>query len=251
MRTGCRLRTAAVPRLPQVRLRRSRPRRLSRPQPGDQPVLGGRRGGLRRPGLQAADRLDQPSPELPAARAGCCYSSGGRYYRFRDTAFPERGGLARVEADYTTGSDDVRCFRYSAELQRFFTLFFRNRILGIRARLDRAHGLGDGIVPYSDLPGLGGDQRLRGYRRGFFRGAGSLLLSAEYRYPVWDTCNAFLFREEGQVFDRYGDLEAGRFEHGYGAGISVRTERDFLFGAYVARSREEKALTGFLVEKEF
>ena len=178
--------------------------------------------------------------------------SGGRYYRFRDTAFPGRGGLARVEADYTTGSGDVRYFRYSAEFQRFFTLFFRNRILGIRARLDRAHGLGDGsIVPYSDLPGLGGDQRLRGYRRGFFRGAGSLLLSAEYRYPVWDTCNAFLFREEGQVFDRYGDLEAGRFEHGYGAGISVRTERDFLFGAYVARSREEKALTGFLVEKEF
>ena len=175
-----------------------------------------------------------------------------RYYSFRDTAFPEHGGLARVEADFVTGSDDARYLRYSAELQRFFTLFFRNRILGIRARLDRTHPLGDGaIVPYSDLPDLGGGDRLRGYRRGFFRGAGSLLLSAEYRYPIWDTWNAFLFWEEGQVFDNYGDLDAGGFEHSYGAGISVRTERSFLFGVRIARSRQEKALTGFSLEKEF
>ena len=175
-----------------------------------------------------------------------------RYYSFRDTAFPEHGGFARVEADCVTGSDDVRYFRYTAELQRFFTLFFRDRILGIRARLDRAHALGDGrIVPYSDMPDLGGGDRLRGYRRGFFRGVGSLLLSAEYRYPIWDTWNAFLFLEEGQVFDRYGDIEPGRFEYSYGAGISVRTERAFLFGVRIARSRQEKALTGFSLEKEF
>lgn len=175
-----------------------------------------------------------------------------RYYSFRDTAFPEQGGLARVEADYATGSDDVRYFRYSAELQRFFTLFFRNRILGVRARLDRTHALGEGsIVPYSDMPALGGGDRLRGYRRGFFRGAGSLLLSAEYRYPIWDTWNALLFWEEGQVFDRYGDIEPGGFEYSCGAGISVRTERSFLFGVRIARSRQEKALTGFSLEKEF
>ncbi len=175
-----------------------------------------------------------------------------RYYSFRDTAFPEHGGLARIEADYATGSNDVRYFRYSAELQRFFTLFFRNRILGVRARLEKAHALGDGsLIPYSDLPTLGGDGQLRGYRRGFFRDKGSLLLSAEYRYPIWDTWNAVLFWDEGQVFDRYGDLEAGGFEYSFGAGISVRTERSFLFGLRIAHSKEEKALTGFSLEKEF
>ena len=175
-----------------------------------------------------------------------------RYYSFRDTAFPEDGGLARIEADYAAGSEDVRYFRYTAELQRFFTLFFRNRILGIRARLEKAHALGDGsLIPYSDLPNLGGGQRLRGYRRGFFRDRGSLLFSAEYRYPIWDTWNAVLFWDEGQVFGKYGDLEPGGFAYSYGAGISVRTERSFLFGVRIARSREEKALTGFSLEKEF
>ena len=145
-----------------------------------------------------------------------------------------------------------RYLRYAAELQRFFTLFYNNRILGIRARLENTHALGEGsLVPYSDMPALGGSQRLRGYRRGFFRDKGSLLLSAEYRYPIWDTWNAFLFWEEGQVFDSYGDLEAGRFEYGFGAGISVRTERALLFGVRIARSQEEKALTGFSLEKEF
>ena len=178
--------------------------------------------------------------------------AGDRYYSFRDTAFPEHGGLAGIEADYVAGSGDVRYLRYAAEVHRFFTLLYRDRILGLRVRLENTHALGeDSLVPYSDMPVLGGGQRLRGYRRGFFRGEGSLLLSAEYRYPIWDTWNAFLFWDEGQVFERYGDLEAGRFQYSFGAGVSVRTESAFLFGLRIARSEEEKALTGFSLEKEF
>ena len=178
--------------------------------------------------------------------------SGDRYYSFRDTAFPERGGLAQVEAGYTVGSRDVRYFRYAAEVQRFFTLFYSNRILALRARLEKAHPLGDdSMVPYSELTTLGGGQRLRGYRRGFFRGEGSLLLSAEYRYPIWDTWNAFLFWDEGQVFDAYDALGVDQFEYSYGAGISVRTERAFLCGVRIARSEAEAGLVGFSLEKEF
>ena len=122
----------------------------------------------------------------------------------------------------------------------------------MRARLDKAHALGDdSIIPYSDLTTLGGTHRLRGYRRGSFRGEGSLLLSAEYRYPIWDTWNAFLFWDEGQAFDQYEDLGLNQLEYSYGAGISVRTERAFLFGLRIARSHEEEALTGFSLEKEF
>ena len=175
-----------------------------------------------------------------------------RYYRFRDRAFPERGGLIQVEADYTTGSREVRYYRYAAEVQRFFTLFYRNRILAFRARLEQAHPLGDdSLIPYSELTTLGGGQRLRGYRRGFFRGEGSLLFSAEYRYPIWDTWSAFLFWDEGQVFDAYDALEMDRFEYSYGAGIIVRTEGAFLCGVRIARSEEEAALVGFSLRQEF
>ena len=175
-----------------------------------------------------------------------------RYYSFRDTSYPERGGLIRIEADCVLGSGDVRYFRYGAEFQRFFTLFWRNRILALRARLDKAHALGDdSFIPYPDQPALGGSRRLRGYRRGFFRGEGSLLFSAEYRYPIWDTWNAFLFLDEGQVFDKYADLGTGGFQYGFGAGISVRTERAFLLGLRIARSEEERALTSVSLAKEF
>ena len=126
-----------------------------------------------------------------------------QYYSLRDIAFPEHGNLIQVETDYVTGSDDVRFLRYAADAQRFFTLFYINRILGLRVRLEKAHALGDdSIIPYSDLTTLGGSQRLRGYKRGSFRGEGSLLLSAEYRYPIWDTWNAFLFWGRGPGLQR-------------------------------------------------
>ena len=176
-----------------------------------------------------------------------------RYYSFRDTAFPEHGGLARVEADYATGSDGVRYHPLLGGgsallhpvLQEPHPRYPGPARQGARPRGRQHRPLRRHARPRVEV------ERLRGYRRGFFRGAGSLLLSAEYRYPIWDTWNALLFWEEGQVFDRYGDIEAGRFEHSYGAGISVRTDRSFLFGVRIARSREEKALTGFSLEKEF
>jgi len=175
-----------------------------------------------------------------------------QYYSFRDISYPERGGLLQVEADFVTGSEEVRFWRLTAEGQRFFTLFWRDRILGFRGRLEKVHRIGeDGIVPYADLPTLGGSRRMRGYKRGSFRGEGALLFSAEYRYPIWDTWNAFLFWDEGQVFDEYDQIETEEFHSCFGAGISIRTEEAFLVSFRIGHSEEEKALVGFSLEQEF
>ena len=77
------------------------------------------------------------------------------------------------------------------------------------------------------------------------RGAGALLLSAEYRYPIWDTWNAYLFWDEGQIFDEYGDIETDGFRTSYGAGISLRTEQAFLIGLSLAHSADQ----GLQIEK--
>ena len=167
-----------------------------------------------------------------------------RYYRFRDTAFPERGGLIQVEADYTAGSRDVRYVRYIAGSRdiRYVPLRRGDPAL-LHPLLQQSHTRSQGQTREGACsrgrrrgPLFGADHARRrsagcgGTRRGFFRGEGSLLLSAEYRYPVWDTWNAFLFWDEGQVFDAYDALEMDRFEYSCGAGISVRTERAFLCG---------------------
>ena len=121
----------------------------------------------------------------------------------------------------------------------------------MRARLDKVTPLGDGIVPYTDLPVLGGSQRLRGYKRASFRAEGALLLSAEYRWPVWDTWNAYIFWDEGHPFNDFGDIEGDGFRSSFGAGLSIRTEAALLLGLRVAHSAREDALFGFTLEQEF
>jgi len=98
---------------------------------------------------------------------------------------------------------------------------------------------------------LGGSQRLRGYERGAFRGEGALLLSAEYRYPIWDTWHAYLFWDEGQIFNKYDEVEVGRFRSSFGGGVNLRTEEAFLIGFRIGHSKERKALVGFSLEQEF
>lgn len=78
-----------------------------------------------------------------------------------------------------SGSDDVGFTRLGAELQRYQTLFWKERVLAVRVRLDKVFPDDDGFAPY-DLPTLGGSTRLRGYKRGTYRGEGALLLAAEF-----------------------------------------------------------------------
>jgi hypothetical protein len=176
---------------------------------------------------------------------------GELYHSFRNLSYPEGGGLLLVGGEVAWGEERTRFARLEAEAQRFFTLFWRERILALRARLDRVVALDSGRIPFADLPALGGSQRLRGYHRGSLRGEGALLLSAEYRYPIWDTWNAFLFWDEGQVFDEYGQVALDRFRTAYGAGVALRTSQALILSLRVGHSNREPALAGFSLEQEF
>ena len=175
----------------------------------------------------------------------------GLYHSFRDVYYPEGGGLAELTFDVARGGDDVQFSRLGAEVQRFRKLFWKERVLAARARLDKIFVGDDGVAPYADLPTLGGGQRLRGYHRGTYRGEGALLLALEYRWPVWDTWNAALFWEEGQVFDDFGDLQADGFGSSIGAALTMRTETAFLLGLRLAHSARADLLLGFALEQEF
>lgn len=175
---------------------------------------------------------------------------GGLYHSFRNIAYPEGGGLAEISFDIARG-DDVEFSRLGAEVQRFHTLFWKERVLAVRARLDKVFQATDGLAPYGDLPTLGGSTRLRGYKRGTFRGEGALLLAAEYRWPVWDTWNASLFWEEGHVFDDFDDIQSDTFASSVGIGLTMRSERAYLLGLRLAHSARNDVLLGFSLEHEF
>ena len=178
--------------------------------------------------------------------------SDGLYHSHRDLGYPERGGILSAEGELFSGSKGVRFYRISAEIQRFVTLFWRDRILAVRVRAEKVRSVGDGRwIPYTDLLTLGGNTSTRGYERGYFRGQGALLVSAEYRYPIWDTWNAFVFLDESNIFDHFADIDSEGFRSSYGGGISLRTEYGLLGKVQIAHSAEKAALIGFTFEQDF
>lgn len=174
-----------------------------------------------------------------------------RYYFYRDLGYPERGGFALARAEVATSTEGVKFYRLGAELAHYLTLFWQDRILALRASMDKVTSWGNGYVPYTDLVQMGGNEIMRGYERGYFRGQGSLVLQAEYRYPIWDTWNAFLFWDEGQNFDHYADLTWGQFHSCWGGGISFRTELGLLGKIKIGHSSAEKMLIGFTFRQAF
>ncbi|MCZ6632981.1 MAG: BamA/TamA family outer membrane protein, partial [bacterium] len=176
---------------------------------------------------------------------------GDLYYFHRDLGYPERGGLVALEGEWVSGSNDIRYYRIAAEVQRFLTLFWQNRILAFRGRLEKMRRIGDGYVPYTELVQLGGATQYRGYRRGFFRGQGGMIFNVEYRYPIWDTWNVFLFWDEGQIFDHFDQLAWDRFQTAWGGGISFRTQVGLLGKFQAGHSAAEKLLVGFAITQEF
>ena len=175
----------------------------------------------------------------------------GRFHHYRDLSYPENGGLIELDAEFVTGSKDFQFIRMGAEVQGYLTLFWRNRILMFQAQLEKLYEFRGGEIPYTDLVQLGGSTQFRGYRRGFFRGEGSLLLNLEYRYPIWDTWNAYIFWEEGQIFDNYDQIEMDRFHTSWGGGISIRTETALLGKVFVAHSDFDKVRIGFSMGLDF
>ena len=113
--------------------------------------------------------------------------------------------------------------RLKAEYRQFVPLpvLAFDRRLALRVRYEKTHPPNGDYVPFYELSTLGGPDDLRGFVADRFREEGSLLFTAEYRYPVWDILDGVLFYDTGQVFRRYKDVDPADFHHNIGAGLRV------------------------------
>ncbi|MFQ5866100.1 MAG: BamA/TamA family outer membrane protein [bacterium] len=130
--------------------------------------------------------------------------------------------------------------RYTVEVHQFIPIPFlaKNRRLGVRAIFEKLDRLNNKQIPFYELSLLGDAATLRGFDQSRFRGRGSLLFNFEYRYPVWDTWDAVIFLDEGQVYDDLGELDIDDFHWGAGFGLRVMTATGFAFRFEVGFSRE-------------
>ncbi|MFQ5652303.1 MAG: BamA/TamA family outer membrane protein [bacterium] len=181
---------------------------------------------------------------VPGAGKTKLFSIGGTVTLNFTTGWPRTlsGPLLRLSYTYNREIDGHRFEynRYTLELQQFVPVPFlaRNRRLGIRGVFEKIDRIGDRQIPFYELSLLGDAANLRGFDQNRFRGRGSLLFNFEYRYPIWDTWDAVIFVDEGQVFDDLNDLDIGAFHTAVGAGVRIMTQRGFVLRFEVARGRE-------------
>jgi len=148
--------------------------------------------------------------------------------------------LGRAEG---IGSDPTAYTRYGGQLQKYFDLYRGSRTLALRLLVDGitgSDGLTDGKISFIDLPRLGGVEYLRGYAEGRFRDRAVALATAEYTWDLGNYLAGFLFVDTGRTVHDWHQLDndLDDLHVGFGGGIQVHTEKDFLLRAQLALSRE-------------
>ena len=160
------------------------------------------------------------------------------------------GALLKIGYDFNSEFSDAQFqfHHYFGEIQTFVSLPFlaRNRRFSARARLDKAENVAGKDIPFYALSMLGDENTLRGFDQNRFRDKGSLMFNFEYRYPIYDTFDAVIFWDEGQVFDEFEQLRLDRFHWGAGFGLRFMTTTGFLFRLEFGFSNEKtpRALLG-------
>ena len=194
----------------------------ARPTEGTQPLLG-------RPGLTTTNLV---TPRLGVMLDG----TNGRPRTHTGTALTLQLGYT-----HDLSGDRFRYGRYVAALHQYLPVFIfpKTRRLALRARLEQVHPiLGGAAVPFYQLPQLGGPRRLRGYLSDRFRDDGSVLFTAEYRYPVWSRLDALFFVDTGQVFAAFDEVAVSDFKTTFGGGFHLLSDSGLSARFEVARSVE-------------
>jgi len=149
--------------------------------------------------------------------------------------------LLRLDYTQDLNADRFRYGRYVAEVRQYLPvgIFPDSRRLVLRGRLEQTEPLFEGEdVPFFQRPSLGGQNLVRGFRFNRFQDDGSLVLNAEYRYPIWSNFDALLFVDAGQVFPKLSRVAVDRFNWSYGGGLHMLNQKGLSFRFEVAGSTE-------------
>ena len=144
-----------------------------------------------------------------------------------------------VDWHHSIDDTDYHYVNYKVELNHFLNvpLLPETRRIGLRALLERAEPISGEGVPFFEHPYLGGSDDLRGYRARRLQDRGALLLTAEYRYPIWDFADVTLFVDQGQVFKDFEDIAYNRFRTDAGFGFHLVTGGGLAFRSEFAFSK--------------
>jgi outer membrane protein assembly factor BamA len=156
---------------------------------------------------------------------------------------PSRGTHAYASFIRYSGvnrSDGLDFSQYTVDLRQYLNIW-RERIIAVRAYLQRfdANDANTRATPVYLTSTLGGKEALRGYSRGRYIDNDLAMVSFEYRYPIWDMFDAFIFLDEGRVYDNMTDEEFfADWKYSAGFGLRVWNPRTVIASFQVAWSDE-------------
>jgi hypothetical protein len=151
-------------------------------------------------------------------------------------AVPTTGWLVAAFAGRATSLENQADFwRYGGELQKFWRLAQGPRVIVTRLYAEGVTG-SRSDVPLNELPLLGGKARLRGYPADRFRDRVATLGSLEYQWDLSHWLSASTFMDAGRVHAAPDEIAFDNLRVGFGVGLSVHTNKSFLFRASVASS---------------
>ena len=153
---------------------------------------------------------------------------------------PPVGIVARVtSARYEdTGISRHDFTRIVGDVKAYVPLGRRNRVLALRLRT--SHSLADDgkEVPFYLMESLGGAKDIRGFLEYRFRDTRNFLVSAEYRWEVWNYTDFSFFFDAGKVFHDPSDFNFKDMHTGYGFGVRVSAPPNFVLRFDLANSTE-------------
>lgn len=138
------------------------------------------------------------------------------------------GGAVPKFEDYSYG-------HFGGEASVYIDLFRGTRVLVLRA-VNEAVGFADDTqIPFSDLPRLGGPNRLRGFDLDRFRDRVTAVGTVEYHYPIHEYVAGSLFIDAGRPAPDYEKLfEMDKWRLGGGGGFIIRSKKKIFFSLDVA-----------------
>ncbi|MDB4969690.1 MAG: hypothetical protein JWN44_5379 [Myxococcales bacterium] len=146
------------------------------------------------------------------------------------------GLLVDASAQYThgLGADASSYVRLHGHAGTSFEIW-RHRALYLGVSADDIIAFGSTPVPFSELVVLGGPEDLRGFQRGRFRDASSLVATVEYRWPIWMWMDGSLFFDYGGVFGpAFSRFAVGDLRPDLGLGLRVHSSSKFVMRIQVA-----------------
>lgn len=138
---------------------------------------------------------------------------------------PLRGGTHHLAISRVFGNSrsdtTIGFWKVELDVTQYLNLY-RGRAIGVRVLAEVTEPDDGTRVPFYELARLGGGSRLRGYKIGRFADRDLALFSAEYRWPLWRRLDAFLFTDQGRVFENLDkDFRFSRFQSSYGLGLRI------------------------------